>query len=78
MKLEADFNALKKRNVVLFYCLYVCMYLCVIAFNNQIRFKMEMEFNLPPGQKVFQSEMHSQVEENFYGIASKSKCYIYT
>ncbi len=36
--------------------------LIVYAFNNQIRFNRNGEFNLPPGKRDFNQKMHSKVE----------------
>lgn len=59
LKLRADFNALKERNSDYYVMLYV---LIVYAFNNQIRFNRNGEFNLPPGKRDFNKKMHSKVE----------------
>ena len=59
MRLRADFNALKEKDVDYYVMLYV---LIVYAFNNQIRFNRNGEFNLPPGKRDFNQKMHSKVE----------------
>lgn len=64
MKLRADFNALKERNADYYVMLYV---LIVYAFNNQIRFNRNGEFNLPPGKRDFNQKMYCKVE-NFIEV----------
>ena len=69
MKLRADFNALKERNADYYVMLYV---LIVYAFNNQIRFNRNGEFNLPPGKRDFNQKMYSKVE-NFIELLQNQK-----
>lgn len=75
MKLRADFNALKERNVDYYVMLYV---LIVYAFNNQIRFNRNGEFNLPPGKRDFNQKMHSKVENFIELLQNQNATFIHS
>ena len=53
LKLRTDFNEKKKRGNYDYYY-YVMLYVIIVyAFNNQIRFNSNGEFNLPVGKRDF-------------------------
>ena len=59
-RLREDFN---KCNVV-DYRYYVMMYVVIVyTFNNQIRFNLNGEFNLPVGKRDFNSRMQSKLSD---------------
>lgn len=74
MKLRADFNVLKERNADYYVMLYV---LIVYAFNNQIRFNKNGEFNLPPGKRDFNQKMHSKVENFIELLQNQNATFIH-
>lgn len=59
IKLRADFNSIRSRDSDYYIMLYV---LIVYAFNNQIRFNKNGEFNLPPGKRDFNQKMFTKVK----------------
>ncbi|MCD7752729.1 MAG: DNA adenine methylase [Lachnospiraceae bacterium] len=59
LKLRGDFNALKSKETDYYIMLYV---LIVYAFNNQIRFNRNGEFNLPVGKRDFNQKMCSKLK----------------
>ncbi len=59
LKLRADFNALNSKEADYYIMLYV---LIVYAFNNQIRFNRNGEFNLPVGKRDFNQKMCSKLK----------------
>lgn len=59
IKLRTDFNTLQSKNTDYYIMLYV---LIVYAFNNQIRFNRNGEFNLPPGKRDFNQKMYNKLE----------------
>lgn len=59
IKMRNDFNAIKEKNANYYIRLYV---LIVYAFNNQIRFNRNGEFNLPPGKRDFNQKMYDKVK----------------
>lgn len=75
VKLRADFNALKERNVDYYIMLYV---LIVYAFNNQIRFNRKGEFNLPPGKRDFNQKMCSKVENFMRLLQSQNATFLHS
>ena len=58
LKLRTDFNTLKEKNTDYYIMLYV---LIAYAFNNQIRFNRNGEFNLPPGKRDFNQRMYDKL-----------------
>lgn len=62
-KLRADFNEKKqKRNYDYYY--YVMLYVIIVyAFNNQIRFNSNGEFNLPVGKRDFNKKMQQKLSD---------------
>lgn len=63
LKLRADFNQKKKKeNYDYFY--YVMLYVIIVyAFNNQIRFNSNGEFNLPVGKRDFNKKMQQKLSD---------------
>lgn len=59
IRLRNYFNASDERNTDYYIMLYV---LIVYAFNNQIRFNRNGEFNLPPGKRDFNQKMKNKLE----------------
>lgn len=64
LKLRNDFNTKKKKDFNYYIMLYV---LIVYGFNNQIRFNLKGEFNLPVGKRDFNKKM----EEKLIAFISK-------
>ena len=61
MKLRADFNQ-KHANGNFDYYYYVMLYVIIVyAFNNQIRFNSNGEFNLPVGKRDFNKKMEQKL-----------------
>ena len=58
LKLRADFNEKKKKGNYDYYY-YVMLY----AFNNQIRFNSNGEFNLPVGKRDFNKKMQQKLSD---------------
>ena len=57
LRLRADFNEKKKKGNYDYYY-YVMLYVIIVyAFNNQIRFNSNGEFNLPVGKRDFNKKM---------------------
>lgn len=59
LKLRDDFNHQMNHNDEYYIKLYV---LIVFAFNNQIRFNRNGNFNLPPGKRDFNQRMHDKLK----------------
>lgn len=66
---------MKERNVDYYVMLYV---LIVYAFNNQIRFNRNGEFNLPPGKRDFNQKMHSKVENFIELLQNQNATFIHS
>lgn len=64
LKLRKTFNTLTKDDENYFLYMYI---LIVYAFNNQIRFNLDGEFNLPVGKRDFNIRMQSKLK-NFLAI----------
>lgn len=61
LKLRADFNE-KHTNGNFDYYYYVMLYVIIVyAFNNQIRFNSNGEFNLPVGKRDFNNKMEQKL-----------------
>lgn len=58
LRLRDDFNHQVEHNEKYYIKLFV---LIVYAFNNQIRFNRNGEFNLPPGKRDFNQEMNNKL-----------------
>lgn len=58
IRLRSDFNSLRVYDDSYYIKLYV---LIVYAFNNQIRFNRNGEFNLPPGKRDFNQKMYDKL-----------------
>lgn len=79
MKLRDDFNSQTKHDDDYYIKLYV---LIVFAFNNQIRFNRNGDFNLPPGKRDFNQRMHDKLEAFIQAIHNQNtmftNCDFYT
>ena len=63
LKLRADFNE-KQKNELYDYYYYVMLYVIIVyAFNNQIRFNSNGEFNLPVGKRDFNKNMQQKLSD---------------
>ena len=63
LRLRADFNE-KKKKVNYDYYYYVMLYVIIVyAFNNQIRFNSNGEFNLPVGKRDFNKKMQQKLSD---------------
>ena len=63
LKLRTDFNEKKKRGNYDYYY-YVMLYVIIVyAFNNQIRFNSNGEFNLPVGKRDFNKKMQQKLSD---------------
>lgn len=63
LKLRADFNE-KKANENYDYYYYIMLYVMIVyAFNNQIRFNNNGEFNLPVGKRDFNKNMQQKLSD---------------
>ena len=63
LKLRADFNE-KQKNEQYDYYYYVMLYVIIVyAFNNQIRFNSNGEFNLPVGKRDFNKNMQQKLSD---------------
>ena len=63
LKLRADFNEKKKKGNYDYYY-YVMLYVIIVyAFNNQIRFNSNGEFNLPVGKRDFNKKMQQKLSD---------------
>lgn len=74
LKLREDFNKHKKKDLNYYVMLYT---LIVYAFNNQIRFNSNGEYNLPVGKRDFNKKMQNKlnlfldrISDDKYKIAS--------
>lgn len=71
LKLRADYNAKSGEDYYKFIMLYV---LIVYAFNNQIRFNGNGEFNLPVGKRDFNARMIEKLS-SFIDRVKEQNCY---
>lgn len=71
LKLRADYNAKSGEDYYKFIMLYV---LIVYAFNNQIRFNSNGEFNLPVGKRDFNVSMIEKLS-SFIDRVKEQDCY---
>jgi DNA adenine methylase (dam) len=63
LKLRSDFNE-KKANKNYDYFYYIMLYVIIVyAFNNQIRFNSNGEYNLPVGKRDFNKKMQSKLSD---------------
>lgn len=63
LKLRSDFNE-KKANGNYDYYYYIMLYVMIVyAFNNQIRFNSNGEFNLPVGKRDFNRNMQQKLSD---------------
>ena len=63
LKLRNDFNEKKKKGNYDYYY-YVMLYVIIVyAFNNQIRFNSNGEFNLPVGKRDFNKNMQQKLSD---------------
>ncbi len=63
LKLRADFNEKKAKGNYDYYY-YIMLYVIIIyAFNNQIRFNSNGEFNLPVGKRDFNRNMQKKLSD---------------
>lgn len=68
LRLRADFNTKTREDYYYYVVLYV---LIVYAFNNQIRFNRNGEFNLPVGKRDFNDKMASKLSAFIDGIKAQ-------
>lgn len=72
LKLRADFNQ-KHANENFDYYYYVMLYVIIVyAFNNQIRFNSNGEFNLPVGKRDFNRNMQEKLSAFIDRIQSQN------
>ena len=69
LKLRESFNTLTKNDEKYFLYLYI---LIVYAFNNQIRFNSEGEFNLPVGKRDFNARMQNKLKSFLSALSEKN------
>ena len=69
LKLRNDFNHNKNEDYYYYIMLYV---LIVYAFNNQIRFNSNGEYNLPVGKRDFNTKMQTKLDEFIDRIQSQN------
>ena len=69
LNLRKTFNKLSKNDENYFLFLYV---LIVYAFNNQIRFNSDGEFNLPVGKRDFNIRMQNKLKSFFLALSNKN------
>lgn len=63
LKLRADFNEKHAKGTIDYYY-YVMLYVIIVyAFNNQIRFNSNGEFNLPVGKRDFNKKMEQKLSD---------------
>lgn len=73
LKLRADFNQ-KRADGIFDYYYYVMLYVIIVyAFNNQIRFNSNGEFNLPVGKRDFNKKMEQKLV-NFIDRIQEQNC----
>lgn len=73
LRLRADFNEKKKKGNYDYYY-YVMLYVIIVyAFNNQIRFNSNGEFNLPVGKRDFNKKMQQKLSD-FIDKIKEQKC----
>ncbi len=69
LNLRKTFNELQKNDANYFLFLYV---LIVYAFNNQIRFNSDGEFNLPVGKRDFNIRMQNKLKSFLFTLSNKN------
>ena len=69
LKLRETFNALSENDEKYYLYLYI---LIVYAFNNQIRFNSEGDFNLPVGKRDFNVRMQNKLKSFLSALAEKN------
>ena len=69
LNLRTSFNTLSKDNENYFLYLYI---LIVYAFNNQIRFNSDGEFNLPVGKRDFNVRMQNKLKNFLSTLSTKN------
>ncbi len=63
LKLRQNFNSQRKNNACDYYY-YVMLYVLIVyAFNNQIRFNSNGDFNLPVGKRDFNLKMQNKLSD---------------
>lgn len=73
LKLRSDFNA-RHADGSFDYSYYIMLYVLIVyAFNNQIRFNSNGEFNLPVGKRDFNKRMEQKLGE-FIDRIQKQNC----
>lgn len=72
LKLRADYNSRPSKNYYEFIMLYV---LIVYAFNNQIRFNGNGEFNLPVGKRDFNARMIEKLSSFINRVKEQDCCF---
>ena len=73
LSLRKTFNELPKNDENYFLFLYV---LIVYAFNNQIRFNSDGEFNLPVGKRDFNIRMQKKLKSFLLALSNKNISFI--
>lgn len=69
LNLRETFNTLSKSNENYYLYLYI---LIVYAFNNQIRFNSDGEFNLPVGKRDFNLRMQNKLKDFLSALETKN------
>lgn len=69
LNLRETFNTLSKSNENYYLYLYI---LIVYAFNNQIRFNSDGEFNLPVGKRDFNLQMQNKLKNFLSALETKN------
>ena len=69
LKLRETFNSLPENDEKYFLYLYI---LIVYAFNNQIRFNSEGDFNLPVGKRDFNVRMQNKLKSFLSALVEKN------
>ena len=63
LRLRQDFNQRTKDGLIDYYYFIMFYVLIVYAFNNQIRFNNQDEYNLPVGKRDFNSQMQQKLSD---------------
>ena len=75
LKLRADFNDRHAKGLIDSYY-YVMLYVIIVyAFNNQIRFNADGEFNLPVGKRDFNKKMEKKLSDFIDRIQEQNCCF---
>lgn len=72
-QLRADVNSNKLYDDDYYVKLYV---LIIFAFNNQIRFNRDGDFNLPPGKRDFNIKMRAKVKQFIDALHEQEACFL--